>query len=213
MKTLQEFSVWLESEKPNKIPFNFKEFSEIRERPKALRYLVTSSLKLLGSGTFRATFKLDENKVIKIATMIDGIEHNINEQKNSKCLGSDYAVTIYDAHPENWWLIEERAEILEEGPFISLFFTKLGIDQRNYPFVDEMFIRKAIEYAATNKIVYNSEINTLIKTNQYWLKTSKWYKEFIEKIQVCSVGADDFTSNNWGVRPNSGELILIDLGF
>jgi hypothetical protein len=56
MKTLKEFTTWLEEQAKTKSRFDFEQFSKFTDRTKALRYLVTSDIKQLGSGTFRAAF-------------------------------------------------------------------------------------------------------------------------------------------------------------
>lgn len=218
MKTLKEFTTWLEEQVQTKPAFDFEQFSQFTDRSKALRYLVTSNIKQLGSGTFRAAFQLDENRVIKIATINEGVDHNTREAKNSKCLGPDYAVMVLDHHPEFWWLIEERAKLIKDDElFVSLFLKRIGVSRDNYSFIDDLAIQQAIEIAASGKTVsqYKDDWSfaRLLKANQHWLRTSGWYGGLITQLQTCKVGADDFNYNNWGIRPGSGELILIDLGF
>jgi hypothetical protein len=218
MKTLKEFTTWLEEQVQTKPVFDFEQFSQFTDRSKALRYLVTSNIKQLGSGTFRAAFQLDENRVIKIATINEGVDHNTREVKNSKCLGPDYAVQVLDHHPEFWWLIEEKVKLIKEDKlFVSLFLKKIGVSKENYSFIDDLAIQQAIEIAASGKIVsqYKDDWSfaRLLKANQHWLRISGWYGGLINQLRTCKVGADDFNYNNWGIRPGTGELILIDLGF
>jgi NAD kinase len=48
--------------------------------------------------------------------------------------------------------------------------------------------------------------------NKTWLK-NKWYAGLIAGLRKCQVQADDFHHKNWGIRPTTGDLVLLDLGF
>lgn len=195
---------------------NFDELNQLKSRPEIVRYLV-KKVKKLGSGTFRAVFPLSETKVIKIATMDEGIEHNQREFKNSRCIGSKHAVQILDHHPDFWWLIEERVDLLDDEQFIASFFQHLGVNQNDYPWFDDTDIMQAIELSQSGRTVsrYKDDFvfEKLFKASQLWLKASFWYRGLIANLKGCQVGSDDFGTNNWGIRPSTGELILIDLGF
>jgi hypothetical protein len=217
MKTLKEFTTWLEEQVQTKPVFDFEQFSQFTDRSKALRYLVTSNIKQLGSGTFRAAFQLDENRVIKIATINEGVGHNQREFQHAKCIGPKHAIQVLDHHPEFWWLIEERADLLDDEQFVASFFQHLGVNQNDYPWFDDTDIRQAIELSQSGRTTsrYKDDFvfEKLFKASQLWLKTSFWYRGLIANLKGCRVGSDDFGTNNWGVRPETGELILIDLGF
>lgn len=218
MNTLKEFSQWLLSEQMYKKPeFDFEHFLRFTNRTDALRYLVTTNIKKLGSGTFRAAFQLDEKRIIKIASLIVGVEQNKKEFQHSKCIGPKHAIQVLEHHPEFWWLIEERADLLDDEQFVTSFFQHLGVNQNDYPWFDDTDIRQAIELSqsgrTTSKYKDDFVFEKLFKASQLWLKTSFWYRGLIANLKGCRVGSDDFGTNNWGIRPETGELILIDLGF
>lgn len=217
MKTLKEFTTWLEEQVQTKPVFDFEQFSQFTDRSKALRYLVTSNIKQLGSGTFRAAFQLDENRVIKIATINEGVGHNQREFQHAKCIGPKHAIQVLDHHPEFWWLIEERADLLDDEQFVASFFQHLGVNQNDYPWFDDTDIRQAIELSQSGRTTsrYKDDFvfEKLFKASQLWLKTSFWYRGLIANLKGCRVGSDDFGTNNWGVRPSTGELVLLDVGF
>lgn len=217
MKTLKEFNQWLEEEDNSKPEFNFEQFSRLGSRVEAVRYLVKTKIQKLGSGTFRTAFQLDSTRVIKIATMDEGIGHNQREFYHAKCIGQEYSIKVLDHHPDFWWLIEERAELLDDEQFIASFFQHLRVNQNDYQWFDDTDIRQAIELAqsgrTTSRYKEDFVFEKLFKATQLWLKTSPWYRGLIANLKGCRVGSDDFGTNNWGIRPGTGELILIDLGF
>jgi hypothetical protein len=209
MRTLKEFTEWLEeSSKPQ---FDLETFRSMTSHGSALRYLVKSSAKRLGSGTFRAAFKLESGKVIKIATLGEGIAQNKRELENSRCLGAEYSVQVLDHHPEFWWLIEEELSLPSEGEFAASFFTNLGVDQAAFPGFGDERIRDAITSAITGKLEGPAPAEVR-KANQAWMR-SKWYQTLVKRLRECQVSTFDLTANNWGIRPSTGQLVILDLGF
>lgn len=218
MKTLKEFSEWLE-EQATRPPFDFEEFLKAETFLKALRYLVVTDLKQLGmgTGTFRAAFQLDQSRIIKIAKIQVGIQHNQKEVRNAACLGPDNAIKVFDHHPEFWWIIEERADLVDDTEFVELFFGKLGLSQNDYPYFNETDIREVISIAKSGKqdsqypddYVFQKQL----KASRNWLRDSVWFRELIQSLRGCDAGSDDFGANNWGVRLGTNDLVLIDLGF
>jgi len=217
MKTLKQFTSWLKEEQELSNQFSFETFSAIEDRVKAIQYLVKTKMRVIGTGSFRATFALTDSKVLKIATMIEGIEHNKREVAHSKCLGKKFAVDVYKHHPEFWWLIEERAELLDDDSFVSAFFSNLGIDKSAYPYFNDLDIQHTIEIAQSGRTVsrYRDDyvFENKLKAARHWLKVSGWFRELIEGLKQCNVGSDDFGTNNWGFRTSTGQLVIIDLGF
>lgn len=214
MKTLKEFAQWLKEEQGS---FDFQEFSAIPDRIQAVRYLMKSKVKIVGKGTFRAAFHLNDSKIIKIATMIEGSNHNKRELQHSRCLGKKFAVEVYENHPEFWWIVEERANLLSDDEFVDAFFANLGIDRNLYPYFNDMDIQQTIEIAQSGRVEsqYRDDyvFENKLKASREWLARSEWFKNLIDGLKQCNVGSDDFGTQNWGIRPSTGELIIIDLGF
>lgn len=50
------------------------------------------------------------------------------------------------------------------------------------------------------------------KANQAWMR-SKWYQILVKRLRECQVSTFDLTANNWGIRPATGQLVILDLGF
>lgn len=208
MKTLREFTGWLEEE--TKPEFDFDHFSKL-ERPKALRYLVQTNLKKINSGATRSVFRLDSAKVIKIATMEAGVFHNQQEFLSSTCLSSKYSVVVIERHPEFWWLIEEYLEpFFSEDRFEDVFFKHLGIHESWYQGLNGDDIVGAIKLGVWGS---KHELPKRQEANEDWFTNSSWYAGLINAIKTCDVDPVDFYSENWGVRPSTGELVLLDLGF
>lgn len=158
----------------------------------------------LGNGEFRTTYALGADKVLKLART--DRTQNSNEVKNSKCLPRPYVVQVLDYDPNYWWIIEERLKPLSGEEFVAAIEARIpGME-----FDHDMDITSAIEVgAAENPYDYDLHYQEL---NREMLK-SPWYAKLIKVLKKCKVSSEDFHNENWGIRPSTGELVLLDLGF
>lgn len=182
--------------------------------PEIAKQYLDSHLERVGEGHFRITYGLDENTVIKIGKPDSGDTlQNAQEARNSRCLPKKYVVQVIDKHPEFWWIVMERLQKLSLPEFVAAFEQKVGApvpykpDGRGYDLEQkESKIMMAIEYGsdATNQNHFPEHIQ--------WMK-NKWYAGLIAALRKCQVQSDDFHHKNWGIRPGTNELVLLDLGF
>jgi hypothetical protein len=186
--------------------------------PASAKQYLDSHLEKVGEGHFRITYGLDEKTVIKIIKPdSEDIMQNAQEARNSRCLPKRYVVQVLDKHPEFWWIVMERLQGLSREQFVAEFEKRIGSpvpykpDGRGYDLEQkESKIMMAIEFGAEPAYAnVQGERKTL---NDQWLQ-NKWYAGLIAALRKCQVQSDDFHYKNWGIRPGTGELVLLDLGF
>jgi len=221
MKTLKEFNAWLEEEQS--FEFSIEKLKKIGTGPvsqetqvEIYRYLQKTLGQSSWSGSFRYTWPLDDQRVLKLIKGVDRISQNQQELKNSRCLGHDYAVQVLDYHPQFYWLIEERVEHLSDEQFVAEFNKKLGTnfgESVEGGHGGEMSTSFMITTVISNIVGGHMKRNdSYFKFYPYFLK-SEWFAPLAEKLETCQVSSDDFHNENWGIRPGTGELVLLDLGF
>lgn len=190
----------------------------VQPTPESAKQYLDSHLEKVGEGHFRITYGLDENTVIKInKPNSEDTMQNAQEARNSRCLPKRYVVQVLDKHPEFWWIVMERLQGLSRERFVAEFEKRIGSlvpykpDGRGYDLEQkESRIMMAIEFGVQP---YNSQSQgEIMKTHNEWMK-NKWYAGLISALRKCQVQSDDFHHKNWGIRPGTGELVLLDLGF
>jgi hypothetical protein len=181
----------------------------------AMEYLDTH-LEKAGAGFYRVVYGLDDQRVIKFSY---DTTQNSQEVRNSRCLPSKYVIQVLDKHPEFWWIVVERVQKLSIGEFIAEFEKHAGApviytsDGRGYDLEQKTTaIMAAIEFGTQTQHPFMQAETEVKKNNEQWMK-SKWYAGLIAALRKCQVVADDFHSKNWGIRPSTGQLVLLDLGF
>jgi hypothetical protein len=220
MNTLKEFSQWLEEE--SRTPrFSIKKMKQIgsggvsqESQVEMYQYLKKTLGESSWSGSFRYTWILDEQRVLKLIKSVDQVSQNQQELRNSECLGSEFAVQVFDYHPRFYWIIEERVEPLSEHQFIEQFNNKLGTKFKERTMLANDLDMDTILMITNviNHIVVGKERPSY--QNIYPLfKRSNWFMGLAEKLRGCEVSSNDFHHENWGIRLGTGEFVLLDLGF
>ncbi len=173
-------------------------------------------LEKVGAGVFRVVYGLDDQRVIKFA---EDVTQNSQEVRNSRCLPNKYVIQVLDKHPEFWWIVVERVQKLSVGQFVTEFEKRAGApviytsDGHGYDAEQKASkIMIAIEFGTQPHHPWMKQDTEEKRNNEQWMK-SKWYAGLIAALRKCQVQADDFHSKNWGIRPSTGQLVLLDLGF
>lgn len=156
-----------------------------------------------GYGSSRITFTIDQSSVIKVYRHEPPKQRKLNQNEReferSLCLGPEIAVEVldYDIHGFKW-LIEEKLITLRSHEWVKEINKILGTNYSHYQYMDivDMFIGFGFQ-----------------KESEQFEQTNQWYSRFITAIKNCNTGRDDLTASNFGIRPSTGELILLDLGF
>jgi hypothetical protein len=148
----------------------------------------------------RESFGKPFQQVIKVIYQAKHVEENQKEIKNAECLGERFAVRVLDYDRKNfYWILEERvngfptAMVVPE--FVELMNKILGT---NY---DDWFPIMALFFYGSDP-----EKDELMKNNE-------WFRNLVHALEHCDVGSHDLHPGNWGIRPSTGELVILDLGF
>ena len=219
MKTLKEYGKWLleelqNFEEPDLVKNTFS-LEELRKQPTldASESYIRETLGAPGGvGGFRTVWFIDETKIIKLAESEDVIRQNKNEWDNSECVGSQYAVKVFDYHHKFWWLIEERLELLGQSATIAHISEKLNHEGPQINTFSQLafFFEESVKWIAWGDGGFTIQ---KIKMFNHLYSTNEWYKGLLDALKECQVNSRDFHDENWGLRPSTGELVLLDLGF
>jgi hypothetical protein len=125
-------------------------------------------------------------------------------------MGEVYAPKLYDFHPFFYWMLMERIEpITTEAQFVEQFSKHVGL---------ELQPRMVINGIDSNLALVITNLIGGFQTKTYRdllnkFGESTWFKSLISRMKKCRMDPGDLHYENWGLRPSTGELVLLDLGF
>jgi hypothetical protein len=189
-----------------------------------IKDLVTKKYKLrwLDDGTTRDVYELDDKRVLKVVKYNISRESNLLEARAYQCLGKQYAAEVLDYHPEGYWLVMERVDLLgSRQDFISKLeeltkfpFTRKGLINRYRNIETDLPKGTDVYYLSDLLSPGIHESDDGYHMIRYLLcKTSLWFKELNNRLFRCKVYAGDLGTSNFGLRKETGELVLLDYGF
>lgn len=194
--------------------FDLRYFSTIPTFKARIQYC-KDRLKLLGNGSSRIAFQVDDEKVLKIAKNQKGIAQNIKEEDWGRNNYGCFAI-IYEAdHDNHTWIEMELARKATTRDFIEHFGVNIYelqdilhymfnqySNRSNYWFSDEEKIKLDHFF---NEHIYNEQNEELYNLYHYMLD----YQPDKASINDWSV------KQNWGVVNRNGNefLVIIDDGF
>jgi hypothetical protein len=181
---------------------------------KKMRDYVKRTLQLVSSpGQARAAYAIDENTVLKIALSDNKTYQNKNEVENSKCLGPTYSVKVLSFHPRYIWIVEERVRPITSSKELTAKFNELtNIEDPELRFRNSMDIQEFLS-DMPSLLSRTTQSNGYQYRHDLLMSSSSWYRGLLEKLNGCQVASWDFHKDNWGIRPSTGELVLLDIGF
>lgn len=180
---------------------------------KEIRDYVRRTLPFLKKGQARAAYAIDDTRIIKIALSDNKTYQNKNEVENSRCLGPKVAVQVLSFHPKYVWIIEERLKPITSSAEITAKFNQLSnLDGQELMFIDAIDIKNFLA-DMSSLLRGRSDFAEYQKRHNLLMSTSPWYQELVNKLRGCQVASWDFHKDNWGIRPSTGELVLLDIGF
>jgi hypothetical protein len=181
--------------------FSIQELESITEPRLIMSYLNKTLGGTALGGQGRVVYNIDDKTIVKFAYDSD-YQQNKVELENSLCLGEKYAVKVIHHHPKFYWLIEERLKLLSLEAFNKEILNRTGVKMDGvFDFPD------AVQTEMHDKISKQAEIHNAE------MKKSPWYLGLLRGLKKCTINSRDFHYANWGIRPSTGELILLDLGF
>jgi hypothetical protein len=213
MKTLKEFSTWFNEETSHNV-FSVEELKQKVSHLEITQYAYKTLGQPINKGTYRSAWVINEQRILKIVHETNFTNQNRQELKNSKCLGSVYSIEVFDNHPQFIWLIQERVRGLRtDEELVRAFGNAIGTQLPDELEVD------GVERSTSELIT--TVIGNLANNERVWkyepickmFEKSDWFNGLIEQLKSCRVSSSDFHYENWGIRPSTGELVLLDLGF
>ena len=108
------------------VSFSFEEFNNIKSYNGKLKY-ANERLQKISSGSARVVYKVDEEKVLKIAKNKKGIGQNSIESDWGLQRMSDIVAKIFDTNDDHFWVEMELAKKLTPNRFKQL--VGMGIDE------------------------------------------------------------------------------------
>lgn len=165
-----------------------------------IKIYVVENLKELASGAARRTYIIDDKTILKLAKSPGWNYQNKNEVQHATCLGKSHAPIIFDYDSKNYyWIIEERLQPISDKELFNKLESLIHYRFRSWMNLKNFFATISIQdYDPLFAELYEG---------------SEWLRKLVDELQKCEVSTNDFHDENWGVRPETGELVLLDLGF
>jgi hypothetical protein len=179
---------------------------------KEIRAYTRRTLQELGRGQARVAYAIDKDRILKVSLSDNKTYQNVNEVNNSQCLGPELAVQVLEHDKQFNWIVEERIQPINKEQLLATL-NKLMMLTGNVAFQDAFDIKQY--FAAISYIVSNDpEVDPrFVNIHKSAFANSSWYQNFLNKTKGCKFASWDFHHANWGVRPGTNQLILLDLGF
>jgi len=178
--------------------FSLNDLSKLKTF-KARKFYVDQFLVPTNSGSSRAIYQLDSNRILKLAKNKKGLAQNITEKEiflltRDTEFKEDFTV-VFDSHVDGFWLVVEQTEIIQDK---DKFFYLTGVsidDLENYLdrwWFDGILVAK-VAFPHIFELPFAQKIIRLaIKTN---LATG-----------------DLSRLDSWGIREDGNKLVLLDYG-
>jgi hypothetical protein len=186
--------------------WNVEEFEKIRGFAARKRYCDTH-LTYLGMGSSRLGYKIDDEKVLKLARNEKGLAQNNAEIE----LSDDYHYShlrtkVYNHHPDDLWIEAQFAEKCTAAKFKSI----LGYSFKDYSHMLEYFyytILKPSRYFRPDPI--NNEVE------REKITESEFYNDMCSYMHDADMPVGDISAmRTYGIVSDNGDssVVLIDYG-
>lgn len=203
--------------------FSLEELSSLKNYKEMINY-TKSFFPSIGKGSSRLVYKMDEEKVIKIAKNDNGVDQN-DEEYSKGLSNTPLFAKVYDCDDESRWIIMEYAPKVKKSQVkelygvsfdmisdsIALLFNGVSPKSRIYIEVDpkaEMMYADFIKWLhdePTKSIRFSDKLGNFMKNIMIYFRENR-----LRKSDVM----DWFTISNWGIAIRNGEpeLVIIDMG-
>ena len=194
----------LELKEEYPIDFNLKNFKELSSYSKKLNYAKEHLGKPIGNGTSRVVYRVDENKVLKLAKNQKGIAQNESESNwyNDSYYENIIAQVLDFDEENNYWVEMELAYRAKKSDFNKLWdidFDKLHL----------YLLNKVAENNGRRRMFHiDKNVEEKFDENEY-------VGHLLSYIMDSGLVVGDAAKlNSWGIvhRPQGDYLVLIDFG-
>ena len=186
--------------------FNMDDFKQITSFKKRIEYCNTN-LKRIGSGSSRAVYQIDDEKVLKLAMNAKGLAQNEHEIKLSNYYDiKDIVANVFDKEAKNLWLEMELARKLTESDFQRIS----GFRFQDFAAAMENYYNKTLKHIK----------NTYPVPEDKEITDRMWNEEGFAYNMLCFLGTyelpvgDFLRINSYGIVKRNGAdtIVLIDYG-
>lgn len=192
--------------------FSMEKLKQLKTSKDIRRY-AQMTLPELGRGQARVAYAVNDDKVLKVALSDNKAYQNKNEVQNTKCIGSQYAVQVLDFDPKFFsWILEEKINSVSKAVLVNKINSLMGFEGTEFEFVGGIEIQDFFA-DMQNLLARRSDNQKHQQRHDLLMKGNRWYVGLLGKLQSCKVASWDFHYKNWGIRPGTGELVLLDVGF
>jgi len=183
--------------------FNLDELSSLPSYNARFKYCTQHLGKHIGKGSSRATFQLDDEKILKLAWNEKGVAQNEEEQR---AYGDDIFPEVYECDLNGYWLISEFVLPAKAQDFKQCF----GMTFKE--FVSFIYACGAYRFGRTNLLWHAMEEEKyieLLDTNEDLAA----FDDYIGNYGYIVVG-DMTRMCNYGLTKRNGEphIVLLDSG-
>jgi hypothetical protein len=184
--------------------FDLNQFKSIRSFRGKVRYAREKLGKPLGSGSSRIVFKVDDNKVLKLAKNHKGQSQNYVESKwgDDRLFGDILSQTFDHDEEYNFWVEMELARKTTPLEFKQ----KTGFELKEVYY----FLRNETDFRSKTRSSLNID-----KEKQERLKNSEFIKSLLDLVYSTEILCGDIGKiSSWGKVTRDGEdrLVLVDFG-
>lgn len=188
--------------------FNMEEFKNCNSFAARVRYC-QARLPRISSGSSRIVYKIDDEKVLKLAKNAKGIAQN-NAEAHSYAIEPGIGAQVFDYDENDLWLEMELARRATAADFKNI----VGV-----PFA---FIQNYVDYTAKRysrnwrHMSYDSRYKEMFERIDDEFPNWEWFsglRDYMDGIGLETVG-DLKRPSSWGVVKRNGadEIVLIDFG-
>lgn len=184
--------------------FNMDDFKALRSFSARLKY-AEERLQKIGSGSARTVFKIDDDKVLKIAKNPKGIAQNEQEASQSNDYMLDgFVADTFDNHPDFHWIEMELAQKLTPTKFKQV----TGVDIKQM----DTFIRNEESRINGKRGGFQLSIDPQVEEQ---MRENEFVQQVIDYIGNYGTPAGDLGRlSSYGLVKKDGveTIILVDYG-
>lgn len=188
--------------------FNMEEFKNCNSFAARVRYC-QARLPRISSGSSRIVYKIDDEKVLKLAKNAKGIAQN-NAEAHSYAIETGIGAQVFDYDENDLWLEMELARRATAADFKNI----IGVP---FAFI-ENYVRYTVKrYTRNYYIRYDNHYNEAFrKIGEEDFPNWEWFamlRDYMEGTSLEAFG-DLVRPSSWGVVKRNGadEIVLIDFG-
>lgn len=189
--------------------FNMEEFKNCNSFAARVRYC-QARLPRISSGSSRIVYKIDDEKVLKLAKNPKGIAQN-NAEAHSYAIETGIGAEVFDHDENDLWLEMELARRATVADFKNIVGVPFAFVQNYVDYTAKRYSRKwrYISYDSRYKEMFEQIDNEDFPN---W----EWFSELRDYMDGIGLeGAGDLKRpSSWGVVKRNGadEIVLIDFG-